>query len=122
MKAAMPLSHDRGWLPAAAVAAAAGNARLNGVGAAVRPVASVGTRHARIRGGGPYDLIFANILAKPLRLLAPAMAQVGAPAGELILSGLLPRDVPGILSAYAAQGFSRRRRIDLEGWVTLLLA
>ena len=104
-----------------AVEAAAGNARLNGVGAYVRPVVSVGARHAALRGRGPYDLIFANILAKPLRLLAPQIRGVAQEGGRLILSGLLPRDVPGILSSYAAQGFALRRRIELEGWCTLLL-
>lgn len=106
-----------------AVAAARENARLNGVAAFVRPVVSVGTRHASIRAGAPpYDLIFANILARPLRLLAPSIAAVAAPHAHLVLSGLLPRDVPGVLSSYAAQGFALRRRLDLEGWATLLLA
>ncbi|MBE7219940.1 MAG: 50S ribosomal protein L11 methyltransferase, partial [Caulobacteraceae bacterium] len=104
-----------------AVEAAAGNARLNGVGPWVRPVVSVGARHAALRDGGPYDLIFANILAKPLRLLAPQIRGVAATGGRLILSGLLPRDVPGILSSYAAQGFALHRRLVLEGWCTLLL-
>ena len=104
-----------------AVAAARENARLNGVRAYVRPLVSVGTRHPSIQAVAPYDLVFANILARPLRLLAPSVAAVASHA-ELILSGLLPRDVPGILSSYAAQGFALRRRIELEGWVTLLLS
>ena len=86
------------------------------------PVVSSGTRHPAIRAGAPYDLIFANILARPLRLLAPSIAAVAAPGAELILSGLLPRDVPGILSSYAAQNFTLRKRIELEGWATLLLS
>lgn len=105
-----------------AVAAARENASRNGVAAFVRPVVSVGTRHAAIRSGAPFDLVFANILARPLRLLAPSIAAVAAPGAELVLSGLLPRDVPGVLSSYAAQGFALRRRLDLEGWATLLLA
>ena len=105
-----------------AVAAARDNARLNGVGAFVRPVVSAGARHPELTRRAPYDLVFANILARPLRLLAPSVARVAAPGAELILSGLLPRDVPGILSSYAGQGFALRRRIELEGWATLLLA
>ena len=105
-----------------AVVAARGNAALNGVGVFVRPVVSVGTRHPGLRAAAPYDLIFANILARPLRLLAPAIAAVASPDAELILSGLLPRDVPGILSSYAAQRFTLRHRIEHEGWATLLLA
>ncbi|HKG77089.1 MAG TPA: 50S ribosomal protein L11 methyltransferase, partial [Beijerinckiaceae bacterium] len=53
--------------------------------------------------------------------LAPALAQVLASGGALILSGLLARDVPGVLSAYAAQGLALERRSDLDGWATLVL-
>jgi ribosomal protein L11 methyltransferase len=38
-----------------------------------------------------------------------------------VLSGLLTRDVPGVLSAYAAQGWRLQRRYDLEGWAALVL-
>ena len=113
---------DCGDIDPVAVAAARENARLNGVAPFVRPVVSVGTRHAVIRAGAPYDLIFANILARPLRLLGPSIATVAASSANLVLSGLLPRDVPGILSSYAAQGFALQQRLDLEGWATLLLA
>ena len=104
-----------------AVEAAGANARLNAAGPLVRPVVATGLRDPGLRAGAPYDLIFANILAKPLRLMAPAIRSVAAQNGDLVLSGLLARDVPGILSSYAAQGFAMRRRIDLEGWATLLL-
>jgi ribosomal protein L11 methyltransferase len=123
MAAAKVLHRDVrcGDIDRVAVTAAAANARQNGVAAHVRPVVSIGTRHPALQARAPYDLIFANILAKPLRLLAPHLRAVAAPGGALILSGLLSRDVPGILSSYAAQGFALRRRLDLEGWCTLLL-
>jgi ribosomal protein L11 methyltransferase len=44
-----------------------------------------------------------------------------APDGTLILSGLLARDVPGVLSAYAAHGWRLTRRRDIEGWAALTL-
>ncbi|HVP99771.1 MAG TPA: 50S ribosomal protein L11 methyltransferase, partial [Roseiarcus sp.] len=69
--------------------------------------------------GAPYDLVFANILAKPLTLLAPSLAAVGAPDGEAIVSGLLAADAPGVLSAWRTQGFFLRERVDLEGWASL---
>lgn len=97
------------------------NARANGAGAWVRPVTAVGVRLPAMRQDAPYDVIFANILARPLRLLAPHLAAIASHDAELVLSGLLPRDVPGILSAYAAQGYALNRRRDLDGWVTLLL-
>ncbi len=104
-----------------AVQAAGANARLNGAGPWVRPVVARGTRSPALRRRAPYDLIFANILAKPLRLLAPAVRDVAAAPCDLVLSGLLGTDVPGILSSYAAQGFRLRRRTDLDGWATLHL-
>jgi ribosomal protein L11 methyltransferase len=75
-----------------------------------------------LRGGAPYDLVFANILAKPLRLLAPSLAAVMSADGEAILSGLLIADVAGALAAWRAQGFFLRERIDLEGWASLRLS
>ena len=53
--------------------------------------------------------------------LAPDLARLADVDGEIILSGLLGRDVPGVLSAYGAQGFYLKRRLDLEGWATLLM-
>lgn len=103
------------------VEAAASNARLNKAAAHLKPVVARGVQHPALMAGKPYDLIFANILAKPLRLLAPSIAGVASHNAALILSGLLGRDVAGVLSAYAAQGFHLRHRGDLEGWATLVL-
>ncbi len=110
-----------GDIDAVAVEAATANARLNGAAPRVRPVTARGLGAPSLRAGAPYDLIFANILAKPLRLLAPSIRRVAARGGDLVLSGLLGPDVPGILSSYAAQDFVLRRRVDIEGWATLLM-
>ena len=104
-----------------AVEVANANARLNGVGELCKAVVSRGVENRALRAGAPYDLVFANILAKPLRLLAPALAAVIAADGEAILSGLLAADVPGALSSWRAQGFFLAERIDLEGWASLRL-
>jgi len=110
-----------GDLDATAVTAARGNAVTNGLGPWVRPVRAAGLQHPILQDMAPYDLVLANILAKPLRSLAPSVAAHAARGADLILSGLLPREVPGILSSYAAQGFALRSRGDLEGWATLSL-
>jgi ribosomal protein L11 methyltransferase len=54
--------------------------------------------------------------------MAPSLARVAAPDAELVLSGLLAKDVAGVLAAYRAQGFYLARRRDLDGWATLILA
>ncbi|MET0746227.1 MAG: 50S ribosomal protein L11 methyltransferase [Microvirga sp.] len=104
-----------------AIQVARDNARLNGIGSWLRLYVGPGTRHPAADRPGHFDLVFANILARPLRRLAPALARVCTNDGTLILSGLLGGDVPGVLSAYAAQGWHLRRRYDLEGWVALVL-
>lgn len=104
-----------------AVRVARENARLNGIGAWLKLYVGPGARHALANKAGRFDLVFANILAKPLRLLSPAIARVASANGTLVLSGLLARDVPGVVSAYARQGWYLERRYDLEGWAALVM-
>ncbi|MGO9769869.1 MAG: 50S ribosomal protein L11 methyltransferase [Roseiarcus sp.] len=104
-----------------AVQVANQNARLNGVAAYCKAIVSRGVESLPLREGAQYDLVFANILAKPLRLLAPSLAAVTARGGEAIVSGLLLSDAPGVLAAWRAQGFYLAERIDLEGWASLRL-
>ena len=104
-----------------AVEVANANARLNGVGQLCRAAVSRGVENRALREDAPYDVVFANILAKPLRLLAPSLVAVTAPDGDAIVSGLLLADVPGVLAAWRAQGFHLADRIDLEGWASLRL-
>ncbi|MGO4705668.1 50S ribosomal protein L11 methyltransferase [Microvirga sp. 2MCAF38] len=104
-----------------AVRVARENAKLNGISSWLRLYVGPGVKHAEADRPGHFDLIFANILAKPLRTLAPSLSRVASYDGTLILSGLLGRDVPGILSSYAAEGWHLQRRYDLEGWVALVM-
>jgi ribosomal protein L11 methyltransferase len=103
------------------VQAAAANAKRNRVASLVRPVLAKGVAHPVLRAGGPYDLVLANILARPLRELAPQIARLAAPGAEIILSGLIGRDVPGFAAAYRTRGFALAQLIDIDGWATLLL-
>jgi ribosomal protein L11 methyltransferase len=104
-----------------AVAAARANAKRNGVASLVRPVVARGLQHKALQKDAPYELVFANILARPLRQLAPAIKNVLAPGGEIILSGLLQCDVASVIAAYRAQGLALSRHIEIDGWATLLL-
>jgi ribosomal protein L11 methyltransferase len=112
--AAGDMDHD-------AVVAARANARLNGAGPWLRPVVAKGAAHPALNRPGHYDLILANILAKPLRMLAKSVAPLAAPGADVVLSGLLARDVPGVLSSWAAQGFALVSRRDIDGWASLWL-
>lgn len=104
-----------------AVAAAAANAKRNGTAGHVRPVLARGAAHPCLRQGAPFGLVIANILARPLRDLAPEIARLAMRGAGVILSGLVAGDVPGVIAAYRLQGISIMRRIDIEGWITLLM-
>ncbi len=104
-----------------AVEVANANARLNGVGRHCKALVSRGVEHRLLREGAPYDVVFANILSKPLRLLARSLAPVTAADGDVIVSGLLLADVAGVLAAWREQNFFLAGRIDLEGWASLRL-
>ncbi len=52
----------------------------------------------------PYDLVFANILARPLCLMARHLAAHLAPGGTAILAGLLDRQVRMVLAAHRRAG------------------
>lgn len=54
--------------------------------------------------GHSFDLVLANILARPLMELAPAVAAARKPHGCLVLSGLLEIQADGVEAAYKAQG------------------
>ena len=50
---------------------------------------------------GTYPLVYANILATPLKLLAPLLCGHVAPGGDLVLAGILERQADELISAYA---------------------
>ena len=50
---------------------------------------------------GQYPLVLANILATPLKLLAPLLAGHVAPGGDLVLAGILERQADELKAAYA---------------------
>jgi ribosomal protein L11 methyltransferase len=108
-------------IDAGSVHVARENLRLNGLAARVRVLHGNGYRHKAIRCAAPFDLVTANILARPLAAMAGDLATALAPGGVAILSGLLTRQVPLVLAAHRAHGLGLRRRISVAGWETLLL-
>lgn len=96
------------------------HARRNGVAALVRLRQAPGYRSRALRGR-KFDLIFANILARPLAAMAHDLARSLAPGGCAILSGLLRRQEPFVLAAHRVQGLTLERRYAIEGWSILVL-
>jgi len=93
----------------AAVAATAANASANGV------VLSAGLPDGAL---GRYALVLANILATPLKLLAPLLTGHVAPGGHLVLAGILERQSDELRDAYAPD--LSLTVVDREdGWVLM---
>jgi ribosomal protein L11 methyltransferase len=93
----------------AAVEAARANARANGV------ALNAAAPHA---AHGAYDLVLANILAKPLAVLAPLLANHLAAGASLVLSGILERQIEELRDAYAPWCALAVSDCD-EGWVLM---
>jgi|SRR5437764_2495287 len=94
--------------------------RRNGLAGQVRIVCAAGYRSRTVRRSR-YDLILANILARPLALMARDLKRALTPGGVAVLAGLLARQEPLVLSAHRAQGLALQRRLVIEGWSTLIL-
>ena len=93
----------------AAVESTRANALANGV------VLDAALPHA---ARGAYDLVLANILAKPLTLLAPLLSGHLAAGASLVLAGILERQADEMRGAYAPW-----RALDVadseDGWVLM---
>ena len=95
------------------------NASLNHANA--RFVHASGLDDRKVRGQGPYDLVFANILAPPLVALAQDIREALALNGVAILSGLLRTQERRVTAAYLSRGFVLERRIRRDAWSALVL-
>jgi ribosomal protein L11 methyltransferase len=96
-----------------ALAAARANSSANDVAARYTDPAGLAS--------GTFDIVLANILSNPLKLLAPALLARVAPGGVLVLSGVLERQADDVIATYRAAD----ARVDLgvwriaEGWACL---
>lgn len=104
-----------------AVRVARGNARVNGVEDLVSVVRGDGYAAAPVARHAPYDLITANLLARPLRAMAPDLAARLAAGGVAVLSGLLRGEAVAVTAAHRAQGLRPGDRIDRGDWTTLVM-
>lgn len=103
-----------------AVEIAKENAAKAGVSQSVHAFVAEGLAHPTLRRLAP-DLIVANILARPLYDLAPAMARSIQPGGYVLLSGITENQAWATTARYASFGFDLEKRILLDGWAALLL-
>lgn len=104
-----------------AVRVTVANARLNALAPLTRAHTAAGLHHPVIRQSATYDLIFANILARPLAALAQGITGLLAPGGHVILSGLTREQLRWIKACYATRGLLHARTIFMGNWVALVM-
>ena len=66
-----------------------------------------------------YPVVLANILATPLKMLAPLLAGHVAPGGHLVLAGILARQEQELKDAYAEVGLQLQVANTEEGWILM---
>lgn len=92
----------------------------NGLSHLVHCAVADGLEHGAIRQGAPFDLVMANILARPLLRLAPAISRA-APRATLVLAGILEHQARPVAARYRQFGWRIQRRLDLGSWAILAL-
>ncbi len=97
------------------------NAAANGVGRLVRSALANGWHGPTVRAGTPYDLVLANILARPLCRMARELALALTPGGTVVLAGLLDSQARMVLAAHRRQGLRLERTWREGNWMTLVL-
>ena len=97
------------------------NMDANGIAPVVRVLWAPGFHAPELRRLAPFDLVFANILAAPLKRLAPDMAAHLAPGGFAILSGLLRHQAVGVSRVYRGHNLVPVDRVTIGEWTSLLL-
>ena len=95
------------------------NAKVNRANA--RFVHASGLSNRLVADNAPYDLVFANILARPLISLAQDIKNALVPGGTVILSGLLRTQERMVKAAYVSRGFKVVDRIHRDAWAALVL-
>jgi ribosomal protein L11 methyltransferase len=102
------------------VRVARSNAARNGLSRRVRVLHATGWRGVPVPRPG-YDLVFANILARPLCLMAADLARHLAPGGRAILAGLLVSQMRWVLAAHRRHGVVLQATLREDRWATLVL-
>ena len=96
------------------------NVLANGLDKSIRCLEASGFSHDQIKSTGSFDLIFANILMKPLLSLAADISRYSLSDGYAVLSGILSEQVELVTKKYTNVGFSLYRQIEIGEWVTLI--
>ena len=105
----------------ASVRIAKDNASVNGLRSKIRVAQGRGYHHTLVRRNASYDLIMANIFARPLAEMAKDLRRNLRPGGMAILSGLLFSQINLVLAAHRMQKIYPVRVFRIGEWGVLAL-
>lgn len=105
-----------------AIKIASGNFTLNNVSKYITPIIAAGISDKQILGHNPFDLIVANILAKPLIELAKDIKNIIHSNSYVILSGILNTQTNDVIAEYSKHNFKIIEILEKEEWVALILS
>ena len=97
------------------------NAKDNQLDNQIIALESNGFANDRIVQNAPYDMVFANILARPLIEMANDLANRLKNGGFAILSGFIEDQVPWVLDEYEKCGLKPLKILNDENWYAILL-
>lgn len=104
-----------------AVRVAQQNALDNGVEKQITAALSDGYQSDLVQKNAPYDVIFANILARPLIAMAPNMAKSLKKGGYAVISGFIDDQVDWVVGEHEKQGLKLVKLYEKENWRVALL-
>lgn len=104
-----------------AVRVAKNNIRKNNLHPKIRTQTASGASSPLIQNNKKYNLLIANILARPLMALAKDFSGITHKGGYIVLSGLLWRQVRTVYYAYRLQGLVLHKALKFGEWGTLIL-
>ncbi|MFQ5519879.1 MAG: 50S ribosomal protein L11 methyltransferase [Candidatus Methylomirabilia bacterium] len=100
-----------------AIAAAISNAERNGLSARLRCLMA----GPESLDGEQYPIILANLLAESHVAGAASYRRLLMPGGALILGGILADEEDEVAGAMANQALERKGRVEIDGWVSLVM-
>lgn len=103
------------------VAVAAQNAADNGIAAQINTALSNGYQAEVVQKNAPYDVILANILARPLIEMAPDMVKSLKTGGYAVISGFIDDQVDWVVGEHQKYGLRLKRLYEIDNWRAALL-
>ncbi len=103
-----------------AVESATANAALNGLSDKITVVLGILDETEATRMAGQFDLVLVNILAHIIGGMAPQLAQVVAPGGLIIASGIIEARRPDAEQPLLAAGLELIGQAAIDDWLVLI--